>query len=109
MQRILAIDDDPAVTTVLKRGLAYEGFTVETASSGEEGLERARQSPPDLVALDRMMPGIDGLEVLRRLRAGLAAPARGQPAARAALCRPHARHRYASCPAWRPRDRSDHD
>lgn len=69
MQRILAIDDDPAVTKVLKRGLSYEGFAVDTASSGGEGLTMARERPPDLVILDIMMPGLDGLEVLRRLRA----------------------------------------
>jgi DNA-binding response OmpR family regulator len=69
MQRILAIDDDPAVTTVLKRGLSYEGFAVDTAGSGEEGLALARDRYPDLVILDIMMPGLDGIEVLRRLRA----------------------------------------
>lgn len=69
MQRLLVIDDDPAVTSLLKRGLSYEGFAVETAATGQEGLARARENPPDLVILDRMMPGLDGLEVLRRLRA----------------------------------------
>ena len=68
MQRILVIDDDPAVTSVLKRGLSYEGFTVDIASSGVEGLAIAREHVPDLVVLDIMMPGMDGLEVLRRLR-----------------------------------------
>ena len=68
-QRILAVDDDPAVTSVLKRGLTYEGFSVGTAASGEEGLALARDQSPDLVILDVMMPGIDGYEVLRRLRA----------------------------------------
>jgi DNA-binding response OmpR family regulator len=69
MQRILAIDDDPAVTSVLKRGLTYEGFAVDTAPNGEEGLALSRDRSPDLVVLDVMMPGIDGYEVLRRLRA----------------------------------------
>jgi DNA-binding response OmpR family regulator len=69
MQRILVIDDDPAVTSVLKRGLAYEGFAVDTANSGAAGLHIARDQPPDLVILDIMMPGLDGLEVLARLRA----------------------------------------
>ena len=68
MQRILVIDDDPAVTSVLKRGLSYEGFAVDAASSGVEGLAIAREHVPDLVVLDIMMPGMDGLEVLRRLR-----------------------------------------
>jgi DNA-binding response OmpR family regulator len=69
MQRILVIDDDPAVTSLLKRGLSYEGYQVDTAPTGMAGLAVARERPPDLVILDIMMPGIDGLEVLRRLRA----------------------------------------
>lgn len=68
MVRILAIDDDPAVTSLIKRGLTYEGFTVETASSGEAALELARDHSPDLIILDIMMPGMDGLDVLRRIR-----------------------------------------
>ncbi len=69
MQRILTIDDDRAVTSLLKRGLHYEGYNVDTADSGEAGLEIARENNPDLVILDVMMSGMDGLEVLRRLRA----------------------------------------
>jgi DNA-binding response OmpR family regulator len=69
LHRILVIDDDPSVTSVLKRGLAYEGFAVDTAASGSDGLTVARERAPDLVILDIMMPGMDGLEVLRRLRA----------------------------------------
>ncbi len=69
MRRILVIDDDPAVTSVLKRGLSYEGFAAESASSGAEGLTTLREHSADLVILDVMMPGIDGLEVLRRIRA----------------------------------------
>jgi DNA-binding response OmpR family regulator len=69
MERILVIDDDPAVTSVLKRGLSYEGFAAETASNGSDGLAALRERPADLVILDIMMPGLDGLEVLRRIRA----------------------------------------
>src|SRR5215469_3992037 len=69
MKRILVIDDDPAVTSLLKRGLSYEGFTVGTAHSGAEGLAIAREQPSDLVILDVMMPGLNGFEVLQRLRA----------------------------------------
>ncbi len=69
MQRILVIDDDPAVTSVLRRGLAYEGFAVDIASSAEEGLAAARERSPDLLILDVMMPGQSGLEMLQRLRA----------------------------------------
>ncbi len=69
MQRVLVVDDDPSVTSLLKRGLSYEGFVVDVAASGSEGLELARERPPDLVILDVMMPGLDGLQVLQRLRA----------------------------------------
>lgn len=68
--RILIIDDDPKILSTLRRGLAYEGYTVHTAESGEEGLRIARENEPDLVVLDIMLPGIDGFEILRRLRAG---------------------------------------
>ena len=67
--RILVIDDDPRIRTVVRRGLAYEGYRVVEAGSGEEGLEKAREHLPQLVVLDVMLPGIDGLEVTRRLRA----------------------------------------
>ena len=69
MQRILAIDDDPSVTSLLKRGLAYEGYAVDVAGTGAAGLALAREHAPDLVVLDIMMPGMNGLEVLQRLRA----------------------------------------
>ena len=68
MKHILVIDDDTVLLGTLKRGLSYDGFTVETASSGPEGLRMARERTPDLVVLDVMMPGMDGLEVLARLR-----------------------------------------
>lgn len=67
--RILVIDDDSSVTAVLKRGLSYEGYIVDVAATGKEGLDRAREYPPNLVILDVMMPGLDGLEVCRRFRA----------------------------------------
>jgi DNA-binding response OmpR family regulator len=69
MQHIVVIDDDPAVTSVLKRGLSYEGFAVVSAHDGAEGLTTLREHPADLVILDLMMPGMDGFEVLRRIRA----------------------------------------
>jgi DNA-binding response OmpR family regulator len=68
MQRILVIDDDPTVTSVLKRGLVYDGYTVDTAKTGAEGLTIARDRAPDLVVLDVMLPGLDGYEILSRLR-----------------------------------------
>jgi len=72
--RILAIEDDEAILKLLRRGLAYEGYQVDTATSGQAGLNLARDNPPDLVVLDLMLPGIDGLEVCRRLRGGGAVP-----------------------------------
>jgi DNA-binding response OmpR family regulator len=69
MQHVLVVDDDAAVTSVLKRGLSYEGFAVSVANSGSQGLANARDCVPDLVILDVMMPGLDGFEVLSRLRA----------------------------------------
>jgi two-component system response regulator MprA len=68
--RILIIEDDDAILRFLKRGLAYEGYIVDTAPDGHTGLTLARDHPPDLVVLDWMLPGLDGLEVCRRLRAG---------------------------------------
>lgn len=66
--RILVVDDDPKIRAVIRRGLAYEGYRVIEAATGEEGLEKAREHLPELVVLDVMLPGIDGLEVTRRLR-----------------------------------------
>ena len=68
-EQILVVDDDPAVTSLLRRGLTYEGYQVRVAESGVKALEAARDQPPSLVILDIMMPGLDGLEVCRRLRA----------------------------------------
>src|SRR3989304_2471243 len=67
---ILVVDDDPEIVSFVKRGLAYEGYTVDTAADGEEALARAREKKTDLVILDIMMPGLDGFEVARRLRQG---------------------------------------
>ncbi|MBN2501524.1 MAG: response regulator transcription factor [Anaerolineales bacterium] len=68
--RVLIIEDDEEILKFLRRGLAYDGYTVDTAIDGQEGLSLARENPPDLVVLDWMLPGMDGLEVCRRLRAG---------------------------------------
>lgn len=66
---ILAIDDDPKILKILLHTLKKEGFKVATASSGEEALQIARQSPPDLVLLDIMMPDMDGFETYQKLKA----------------------------------------
>ena len=66
--RVLLVDDDPKIISLLKRGLAYEGFEVYTAPDGEAGLIAAKKYQPHLVLLDITMPGVDGFEVCRRLR-----------------------------------------
>jgi len=68
MTRVLLVDDDPKIISLLKRGLAYEGFEVYTAPDGEAGLIAAKKYQPHLVLLDITMPGVDGFEVCRRLR-----------------------------------------
>jgi two-component system response regulator MprA len=72
--RILVVDDDPEIVSFVRRGLAYEGYKVDTAADGSEALAKAREKEPDLVILDIMMPGIDGLEVSKRLRQGSDVP-----------------------------------
>ena len=66
---ILLVDDDPRITDLLRRVLAYEGYSTASAASGNEALNRTLERPPDLIVLDIMLPGLDGLEVAQRLRA----------------------------------------
>jgi len=73
-ERILIIEDDQAILKLIQRGLAYEGYTVDVATDGRAGLNLARDRSPDLVVLDWMLPGMDGLEVCHRLRTGGAMP-----------------------------------
>jgi two-component system response regulator MprA len=72
--RILVVDDDPRLAATVRRALAYEGYRVETAPDGPAALDAARDRLPDLVVLDLMLPGLDGLEVGRRLRAASDVP-----------------------------------
>lgn len=67
--RILVVDDEPAIVQFLQRALSHEGYDVETAMDGYEGLIRVGQFKPDLLLLDVRMPLIDGLEVTRRIKA----------------------------------------
>jgi two-component system response regulator MprA len=67
---VLVVDDDENVTNMLRRALSFEGHAVATARDGNDALRKALEFAPDLVVLDLVMPGIDGLEVCRRLRAG---------------------------------------
>jgi two-component system response regulator MprA len=66
---ILVVEDDRSTSTMLRRNLAYEGFAVDVADSGPSALDHVRDRQPDLIVLDVMLPGFDGFEVLRRLRA----------------------------------------
>ena len=68
--RALLVDDEERLTAALRRGLTAEGFAVDTASTGTDGLARAEQESYDIVVLDVMLPGLSGYEVVRRLRAG---------------------------------------
>jgi two-component system response regulator MprA len=69
LARILVVDDDPKITAFLRRALVLEGYEVAVAQTGADGLRSVAESPPDLIILDIMMPGVDGIEVCRRLRA----------------------------------------
>ena len=66
--RVLVVDDDGAVLSALRRALALEGYEVLTAEDGEQALETTSSAEPDLVVLDIMLPGLDGLSVCRELR-----------------------------------------
>jgi two-component system, OmpR family, response regulator MprA len=67
-ERVLVVDDDPPVRRMLERGLAAEGFEVQSAADGGGALALAERSAPDLVVLDVTMAGMDGLAVCRRMR-----------------------------------------
>ncbi len=72
--RVLVVDDDETVSDVVRRYLQREGYDVEVAADGVVALQRALDEPPDLVVLDLMLPGLDGIEVCRRLRERHAVP-----------------------------------
>jgi len=68
MTKILVIDDEPSITNLVSAYLKPEGYEVFTAADGNAGLKAARTFKPDLIILDLMLPGIDGIELLTRLR-----------------------------------------
>jgi two-component system response regulator MprA len=74
MATILVVDDDPRILSVVSRGLRFEGYEVQTAADGVEALRIARATPLQAIVLDVLLPGMDGLEVCRRLRRGTDAP-----------------------------------
>src|SRR5947209_1720310 len=73
-EQILVVEDEVKIADLIKRGLIYEGYQAHVVYDGPSALVVARETPPDLVVLDVMLPGLDGLEVCRRLRAGSDVP-----------------------------------
>jgi len=69
MTRILVVEDEADIAHFIQRGFVYKGYEVDVAPDGEQALSIAHERPPDLVVLDLMLPGLDGIEVCRRLRA----------------------------------------
>ncbi len=72
--RILVVEDDPSIRELTERALRNAGYDVLTAATGDDGLRRCRADHPDLVVLDLMLPGLDGLEVCRIIRASSVVP-----------------------------------
>ncbi len=68
MKKILVVDDEENIRFLYREELEEEGFEVDLARNGEEALEKVAASPPDLVTLDIKMPGMGGIEVLKRIR-----------------------------------------
>ncbi len=68
MKKILLIDDEPQILTICSVRLKANGYEVVTALSGEQGLAKAKKEKPDLVLLDHLMPEMDGMEVLDRMK-----------------------------------------
>lgn len=68
MAKIIVIDDEPYILLMIKKMLENEGYDVELANNGKEGLEQIRRDPPDLVITDIVMPEKEGLEMIREVR-----------------------------------------
>ena len=69
--RVMTVDDEPSLIELLSMAMRFEGWEVHTAQSGTEAVRVARESQPDAIVLDMMLPDFDGLEVMRRIRAFL--------------------------------------
>jgi two-component system response regulator MprA len=67
--RILVVEDEPSIAGFVRRGLHFEGYEVDVVPDGSGALRALRDNPPDLLVLDVMVPGVDGIEIARRLRA----------------------------------------
>src|ERR1700721_4499803 len=66
--RVLLVDDEPALTNLVKMALHYEGWVVETAHNGREAMAKFEKVIPDILVLDIMLPDVDGLRILQRVR-----------------------------------------
>ena len=66
--KVLAVDDDPVILRLIEVNLTLEGFEVATAAGGDDALAKARETAPDVILLDVMMPGVTGWDLARRLR-----------------------------------------
>ena len=69
MTRVLVVEDSPDIARLVQRSLLLEGYEVDVANDGRGALAVVRDSPPDLIVLDLMLPDIDGMEICRRVRA----------------------------------------
>lgn len=67
-KRILLVEDEPAISGFVRRGLIFEGYNVTVVTDGRDALEALRDNPPDLLILDLMLPNVDGIDVTRRIR-----------------------------------------
>src|SRR5699024_11296530 len=67
--RVLTVDDEPSLVELLSMAMRYEGWQVHTAQTGTDAVRTARETQPDAIVLDMMLPDFDGLEVMRRIRA----------------------------------------
>jgi two-component system, OmpR family, response regulator MprA len=74
--RVLVVEDEPGIAGFVRRGLLFEGYAVDVAVDGREALTALRDDPPDVVILDVMLPGIDGVEITRRVRSAEASEGR---------------------------------
>ena len=68
MKKILIVDDEPAILTLLQYNLEAEHYQVETATDGQEALDKVRNEPFDFIILDLMLPSLSGLDVTRKIR-----------------------------------------
>jgi DNA-binding response OmpR family regulator len=71
---VLVVEDDPAIVALVSLGLRYEGYTIHTALDGFQGLRLFEEVQPDLVIVDWLLPGLDGISLSRRIRAASETP-----------------------------------